>query len=42
LPVAEAKNQVPMIRLAIWAGASRFIADRPTGDRQSSPVVWKK
>lgn len=30
LPVADAKNQVPMIRLAICAGASRFIALSPT------------
>ena len=36
------RNQVPMIRLAMCAGASRFIADRPTGDRQSSPVVWRR
>ena len=42
LPVAEAKNQVPMISDAMCFGASRFIALSPTGDRQSSPVVWRR
>ena len=31
-----------MMSDARWRGASRFIADRPTGDRQSSPVVCRK
>ena len=42
LPTADAKNHAPMIRLAMWRGASRFIADRPTGDRHSSPVVCSR
>src|SRR3546814_21201035 len=42
LPVSEAKNQQPMIRLAMCEGASRFIADRPTGDRHSSPIVCSR
>ena len=42
LPVAEAKNHVPMMSDAICAGLNRFIADRPTGLRHSSPVVCSR
>src|SRR3546814_9298583 len=31
-----------MMSEAMCAGASRFIAERPTGDRQSSPVVCRR
>src|SRR3546814_16177131 len=41
LPVAEAKNHVPMMSEAMCAGASRSLAERPTGARQISPVVCR-
>ena len=37
LPPAVAKNQAPMIRLAMWRGASRFIADSP--DRRQAQLA---
>src|SRR5262245_8428587 len=36
------RNQTPIIRLATRAGASRVYAERPTGDRHSSPNVCSR
>src|SRR4051794_41187493 len=39
-PTAVARNHTPIIWLAKAAGASLVVTDRPTGYRDSSPVVW--
>ena len=39
---AAQKNQKPIISPVRCSGASLVIADRPTGDVHSSPVVWNK
>src|SRR5690606_7670232 len=36
------RNQAPITKPTVFAGESLVIMDRPTGDKLSSPVVWKK
>ena len=42
LPTDVARNQTPIIRPAIRAGASLVMALRPTGLRHSSPKVCSR
>ncbi len=42
LPMAVPRNQVPIMRLTNFGGASLVTFDKPTGDRQSSPNVWNR
>jgi len=37
--LAVAKNQTPIIKPTIFGGDNLVTADRPTGDKQSSPQV---
>ena len=39
---AVAKNQVPITVLTRIRGDNFVTIDRPTGERQSSPVVWNR
>ena len=36
------RNQTPIISDARRSGASLVTIERPTGEMQSSPIVWKK
>src|SRR3954470_4225762 len=42
LPTESARNQTPIIIPTTLAGASLVMALRPTGLRQSSPIVWSR
>ena len=42
LPTDAPRNQTPIIRPAIRAGASLVIELRPTGLRHSSAKVWTR
>src|SRR5688572_33425167 len=42
LPTEVARNQIPIISPPMRAGARTVIALRPTGLRNSSPMVWRK
>ena len=39
---AVARNHIPITVLTSRAGESFVTIDRPTGERQSSPVVWSR
>ena len=39
---AVERNHAPMTVLTRTAGESRVIIESPTGERQSSPVVWNR
>src|SRR5947209_1879614 len=41
-PMLDARNQMPMMKPTARCGASLVMALRPTGLRQSSPIVCKK
>jgi len=42
LAAATNRNQAPIIKDAIRRGANLVTIDKPIGDKQSSPIVWKK